>query len=78
MARVRITERNPFLPHQIRLSFGGRNNEMTLVFCNCNPEPLGEVETGADVWAIYNQRPLHSEHREPFTPNNQTWKVYEA
>lgn len=80
MVRVRITERDPSLAHQINLHYKARDQGITLVKCNCRPDPLGEVPTGSDVMAIYNNPNLHSHHREVFVPRKHhtaNAKVYD-
>lgn len=80
MVRVRVTERDPSLPHQINLQFKSGQNQITRVFCNCRLDPLGEMPNSGDPWVIYNDPKRHSAHKAVFVPrarHDQDAKVYE-
>ena len=81
MTRVRVTERDPQLPHQIKLSLSKGLMSRTTVSCNCSPQPLGETDNNGDVWAIYNRPELHNNAQEEFVPREhhiRNAKVYEV
>ena len=79
MVRARVTHSDPTMPHQIKLRFKQAHNQITLVMCNCRPEPLGEMPNNGDPWPIYNDPSKHSHHREVFVPREHhtaNQKVY--
>lgn len=80
MVKVRVTERDPSLPHQIRLSINKYRASETFVFCNCRGEALGEIPNAGNPWLIYNRAELHNNSAVPFVPrahHDQNVKVYE-
>lgn len=78
--KVRITERDSSLPHQINLMLVKGSSGLTQVCCNCKAGPLGIISNASDPWAIYNNPELHDNSVVEFLPrahHDQGVKVYE-
>jgi hypothetical protein len=84
MARVRVQQEDPSLPHQVRLRFRSkRNNEVTLLYCSCSHDPIAEFTTGDNdaMWLLFNDPERHDNSRTRFVPRAQhtaNVKVYEV
>lgn len=74
MIKVRVTERDATLPHQIHLTQSGH---VTKVMCNCRHDALGVINPQEDPWPIYNDPKNHNHMRAQFEPGQTTGqKVY--